>query len=128
MSVAQKVKGRIDGVAAGSIFSSIDFVDIATQNNVDVIFHRLASSGMIRKLGYGLYDKPRKSSILGDLIPDLDQVIKVYSKKLGQNFISDQVNAANMFGLSTQVPSKLTCLTNGKTHSITICGIDMGLD
>jgi hypothetical protein len=46
-----------------------------------------------------------------------------YARRLGQSFVLDPVNAANFLGISTQVPAKLTYLTDGKTHNITICGI-----
>lgn len=125
MSVAKLIKDVISRLPSGSIFSSIDFIDLGAQGNIDVIFHRLYTDGYIRKIGYGLYDLPKKSPILGNLNPNISQVISAYSKKMNQIFVQDPLNAANTLGVTTQVPSKLVYLTDGKTHHINICGIDI---
>ncbi|WP_010301945.1 DUF6088 family protein [Candidatus Odyssella thessalonicensis] len=125
MSVARQIKGIISQLPLGSVFCANDFADLGTLGNIDVIFHRLSSQGSIRKIGYGLYDRPRKSPILGDLKPNIDQIISAYARKMGQLFVLDPLNAANVLGITTQVPSKLVYLTDGKTHHINVCGIDI---
>lgn len=46
-------------------------------------------------------------------------------RKLNQIFVLDSTNAAHILGLTTQVPSKLVYLTNGRSHVITICNLDI---
>lgn len=125
MISAQQIKNAIYNHGDGRVFCANDFSDYASRGNIDVILHRLAKDGIIRKLGYGLYDLPRKSAILGDLSPAVNDIIKAYARRTGHVFVLDPLNAANTLGLTTQVPSQLRYLTNGKSHTMVICGIDI---
>lgn len=125
MSTANNIKGKIDLLDSGSVFCAMDFQSLGTKGNIDVILHRLSDSGLIRKLGVGLYDKPKQSSILGDLTPYMPDVIKAYMRRTGHTIIMGPLAAANALSLTTQVPAKMTFLTNGKSHKINICGIDI---
>ncbi|MBA3814638.1 MAG: hypothetical protein H0X26_09220 [Alphaproteobacteria bacterium] len=127
MSIARLIKDHIDKKSLGSVFCANDFYDLGSRGNVDVTLHRLVESGVLRRLGYGLYDKPRMSPLLGHLSPDLSDIIKAYSRKTGQTIILDPLGAANALSLTTQVPAKTTFLTNGKSHILQICGIDIRL-
>jgi hypothetical protein len=46
---------------------------------------------------------------------------------MGQVFVLAPLNAANALGLTTQVPSQLTYLTDGKSHTLAICGMHIHL-
>ena len=127
MTVSQDLKTKLSSYPEGAVFCANDFDDIGSRGNIDVILHRLSKSGLIRMLGYGLYDIPRKSQLLGDLSPDIKDVMNAYSRRMGQQFVLDPLNAANALGLTTQVPSKLMYLTDGKTHVLTVCGLDIHL-
>ena len=65
--------------------------------------------------------------MLGDLTPDVQDIINAYSRRMNQLFVLDPQNSANALGVTTQVPAKLTFLTNGKSHIINICGLDIYL-
>ena len=127
MSIARRLKDQIDPQSPGAVFCANDFCDLGSRGNVDVTLHRLAKSGVIRRLGYGLYDKPRTSSLLGNLSPDLSDIIKAYSRRTGQTIILNPLGAANALSLTTQVPAKTIFLTDGKSHALHICGIDIQL-
>lgn len=127
MSVSNTLQKTILLQTVGSVFCANDFIAMGSKGNIDVILHRLSKKGMIRQLGYGLYDIPRKSTLLGDLTPEIKDIINAYSRKIGQSFVLDPLNAANAMGMTTQVPTKLTFLTDGKSHTLTICGLDIHL-
>lgn len=127
MSIAKQLTDQITKQTPGAVFCANDFCDLGSRGNVDVILHRLAHSGNIRRLGYGLYDKPRTSPLLGDLSPDLSDIIKAYGRRTGQTITLDPLGAANALSLTTQVPAKMTFLTDGKSHTLRICGIDIQL-
>jgi Family of unknown function (DUF6088) len=127
MSIAQILQDKIMSAAHGWVFCANDFSDIGSKGNTDVILHRLSKQGTIRQLGYGLYDLPKKSELLGDLSPDIKDIINAYSRKTGQSFVLDPLNATNALGITTQVPSQLTYLTDGKSHILHICGLDIHL-
>jgi len=83
---------------------------------------RLAKSGFIRRLTQGIYDYPKISPRLGALSPKPDDVAKAIARKGGQVLSVSPAKAANMLGLTTQVPAKLIYLTNGPTRSKTFGG------
>lgn len=125
MSLAQKIRDHVAQLPDGAVFSSRDLPVSGTGSTIDVILHRLSLDGMVRKLGYGLFDKPMKSDLLGVLDPDLKDIISAYARKLSQSFVLDPLNSANLLGFTTQVPAKLVYLTNGKTHKISVLGVDV---
>ncbi len=125
MSIAKVLKDRVVKINSGAVFCANDFCDFGSRGNIDVILHRLAKSGVIRRLGYGLYDKPRKSSILGKLAPDISSVINAYSRRTSQTITLDPLGAANSLNLTTQVPAQITFITDGKSHTIQVCGINI---
>ena len=125
MSTANAIKTKINQLDSGSVFCAMDFQSLGNKGNIDVILHRLSDINFIRKLGVGLYDKPKKSTILGDLTPHMDDIIKAYMRRTGHTIIMDPISAANSLSLTTQVPTKTTFLTNGKSHTISICGLNI---
>ncbi len=127
MSIASTLLKKIATLGPGTTFCGNDFRDFGSCGAIDVTLHRLAKTGLIRRLGFGLYDKPRKSSILGDLNPDITQIINAYARRTGQTIIMDPHGAANALSLTTQVPAKMSFLTNGKSHVLHICNIDIKL-
>jgi len=127
MSASQKLFEKIMSIPQGRVFCANDFSDMGSKGNIDVILHRISKQGIIRQLGYGLYDLPKKSGLLGDLSPDIKDIMDAYSRRMGQSFVLDPLNATNALGITTQVPSRLTYLTNGKSHTLYICGLDIHL-
>jgi predicted transcriptional regulator of viral defense system len=128
ITLSSTIKSQILLHQQGWVFSAHDLTNIdVDRGTVDVVLHRLAKQGVIRRLGYGLYDIPHKSSILGDLSPDIDTIISAYSRRMGQVFVLDPLNAANALGLTTQVPVQLTYLTDGKSHNLNICSMRIRL-
>lgn len=127
MSIAHALIKKIAKLPAGSVFCANDFCDLGSRGAIDVTLHRLTRSNDIRKLGFGLYDKPRKSELLGNLTPDVADILKAYSRRTGQTITMDPLGAANALNLTTQVPSQLTFLTDGKSHTMQICGLSIKL-
>lgn len=127
MNISSTLKKKLTRLSAGAVFCANDFANLGNRGTIDVTLHRLAKSGIIRRLGFGLYDKPRKSTLLGYLSPDVDLILKAYARRTGQTITLDPNSAANALNLTTQVPAQLTFLTDGKSHVMQICGIDIKL-
>ncbi len=127
MSIAKQLIDQVTKLNSGTVFCANDFCALGSRGNIDVILHRLAKSGVIRRLGFGLYDKPRKSSLLGDLTPNVATIMQAYARRTGQKIILDPLGAANALSLTTQVPAQITFLTDGKSHTLQICNIEIKL-
>jgi hypothetical protein len=120
-SVHNKVLARIRGMGRGSSFSSKDFLDLGDRNAVDKTLSRLCAKGVIRRLATGIYDFPRKDEELGGkLSPDIHKVAQAIARKNGVRIQPSGAQAANLLGLSTQVPAQIVYLTNGKSRTINI--------
>lgn len=118
--IANKVIRRIISKGRGSVFVPKDFLDIGRRAAVDQALSRLVKAGTIRRLRWGVYDYPRRHSRLGILSPSPDHVAKAIADRDGSKLQVSGARAANMLGLSTQVPAKYVYLTDGSTKDITL--------
>ena len=118
--ITSKIKQRIIGKGRGAIVAPSDFLDIGSRASVDQALSRLADQGVIRRLTRGLYDYPKKSPRFGYLSPSADDIAKAVARKDNQVLQPSPAMAANQLGLSTQVPSRPTYMTDGPTRVKTI--------
>ena len=69
---------------------------------------------------YTIYDYPREHQTLGILPPKAEEVAKAIAEKNGIQFQPSGAYAANLIGLSEQVPGRIVFLTNGSSKKIKI--------
>jgi Family of unknown function (DUF6088) len=68
-----------------------------------------------------LYDMPKVSASLGgELSPDIDEAARALARRFCWKIIPDGPWAANLLGLSTQVPAKIVYLSDGPNKKIPI--------
>ena len=119
-SIYRIVTYRIYGNKMGWVFTPSRFYDIGSQFAVRKTLERLAKSGLIRRLAPGLYDYPKRHPVLGDLLPNYEQVGRAL---VGEDKLKLQPSgayAANLLGLTEQVPAKIIFLTDGATRKVVI--------
>jgi hypothetical protein len=109
---------RIQARGDGWVFSPGDFIDLGKRPAVDKALSRMAAGGSIRRVGRGLYDVPRQHPIVGTTAPSIDQVAKAVAGKDGTRLQPTGAYAANLLGLSDQVPAKVVFLTDGRSKRI----------
>ncbi len=117
-SIDSKILSRIYGHGKGSVVTPGDFMDLGSRQAVDLVLHRLAKKGTLRRLARGLYDYPRTDPDLGLLSPTTDAIVKALK---GRDKILLQPSggyAANLLGLSDQVPMKIVFLTDGPARRV----------
>ena len=120
-TIANKILNRIKGKGGGFSFTAKDFLDLGARGAVDMALSTLARSGTIRRIRRGLYDSPSYSELLGSLLaPDFDQVAHAIARKAGIRIQPSGALAANLLGLSEQVPAKIVYLTDGRSRTIRI--------
>lgn len=115
--IADKIKRRIIGKGRGAVFTPADFLDVGSRAAVDQALSRLAGQSVIRRLTRGVYDYPKISPRLGALSPDLDIVARAIARKDQHVVQVSPARAANMLGLTAQVPAKTVYLTDGPTRT-----------
>ena len=116
-----KIVARIERLGPGKAFSAKDFLDIASRTMIDVTLASLAQSGRIRRVRRGLYDLPKVNPALGgELSPDIDEAARAIARRQRWKIVPEGAWAANLLGLSTQVPSKIIYLTDGPNNEVLI--------
>jgi len=120
-TMRNQIVARIERLGDGKAFSAKDFLDVASRTTIDVTLAELAQDGTIRRIRRGLYDRPRVNPALGGkLSPDIDEAARAIARRQRWKIVPEGAWAANLLGLSTQVPSKIIYLTDGPNHEVPI--------
>jgi hypothetical protein len=100
------------------VYTPKDFLDLGTRAGVDQALSRLARSGVLRRVGRGLYHYPKVSVRFGALSPAPDALARAMARKTGSRLQVTGAQAANALGLSTQVPARATFVTDGLSRQM----------
>ena len=126
-AIDTKIKHRIFGSGRGSLFTPTHFIDLGGRHAVDKALSRLAASGTIRRLSRGLYDYPKMHPVLGPLLPTPEAVAKALVQRDAVRLQPAGAYAANLLGLSEQVPAKIVFLTNGPSRKVKVGSMEITL-
>jgi hypothetical protein len=119
-SVENSIKYEIQKHSPGWCFTPISFSNLGSDESVRKALSDLAKQGFIRRLTQGIYEYPRLHQVLGVVPPDLYIVAKVIAEKNGVDIQPTGEHAANLLGLSEQVPARLVFLTEGPSRKVKI--------
>jgi hypothetical protein len=119
-SVPDRIVKRARGTGRGSVFTPSDFLDLAGRGSIDQALSRLAKAGRLRRLARGLYDFPKVHPKLGALSPAPEDVAKALARETGSQVQVAGSRAANVLGLTTQVPARTSYLTDGPSRRVVL--------
>ena len=119
-SIDSQILQRVKTRGRGWVFTASNFVDLGSRDAVDKTLSRQSQAGIIRKLARGIYDYPRKDPQLGLLSPSIDAIAKALQGRDAIRLQPSGGYAANLLGLSDQVPTKIVFLTDGTPRWIQI--------
>jgi len=119
-SVENSVASSIRQRGRGAVFVPADFLEFGSRQSVDVALHSLTRAGKIRRLARGLYDVPKKHPVLGTLLPPADAVAQAIAGRDHTRIQPAGAYAANILGLTEQVPAKVMFLTDGPSRTVSI--------
>ena len=106
--MTETIRNTINRFATGFVFTTLDFpVDVSKQATVNRILNNMVAAGQIRRLSKGRFYKPQISD-LGELQPDIDQVVKDLIEKNGKpvGYITGNT-IFNKYGLTSQASADL---------------------
>lgn len=115
-----KVRSRIYGNGRGWVFTPNSFRGVGSRDAIDSAISRLWKEGTIRKLARGLYDYPVQDPVLGTVAPSADQIARALVVRDVIRLQPSGAYAANILGLSEQVPSRVVFLTDGPARKVTL--------
>jgi hypothetical protein len=119
-SIDAAIRAQVNAAEDGRVFSPADFMNLGSRAAVDKVLSRLTASGELRRIGRGLYDRPQNHPILGELLPATEEIARALAGKGSLRLQPSGAYAANLLGLSEQVPLKLVFLTDGASRTLQI--------
>jgi hypothetical protein len=119
-STMTAVLKRIRAKHRGFVFTPREFSRLGSRAAVDQALSRLQRSGQIRRLTRGVYEFPKIHPKIGLLSPSPEAVAKAVAARTQSRFTISGAKAANLLGLSTQVPMQNVFWTEGPSRTIRI--------
>ena len=119
-STINAILRRIRAKHRGFVFTPREFAHLGTRAAVDQALSRLQRSGQIRRLTRGVYEFPRMHPRIGVLSPSPEAVAKAVAERTGSRITVSGAKAANLLGLSMQVPVQNVFWTEGPSRTIRI--------
>jgi len=119
-SIDYQILKAINTLGHGAVFVPIDFLSFGSRQTVDIVLHRLVRKGTIRRLARGIYDFPEEHPNLGKLQPSPEKIAEVLVGRDCTRIQPTGAYAANILGLSEQVPAKVVFLTDGPSRMVKI--------
>lgn len=102
----------------GNIFTPGDLVACGSRTAVAQALSRHARAGKLGQPARGLYQVAQRDALLGELQPTPDQIARVLAGKGNLKLQPSGAYAANLLGLSEQVPQRIIYLTDGTPRQV----------
>ena len=118
--VDAQVRSRIYGNGKGWVFTPKHFQGLGSSDAIDSALRRLKAAGIIRQLARGVYDYPVQDPALGTVAPSADAIARALVVRDAIRLQPSGAYAANVLGLSGQVPSRIVFLTDGPARKVKI--------
>jgi hypothetical protein len=119
-STETKALSRIYGHGRGWVFTPAHLADLGSRDAVASALKRFKAAGTIRQLTRGLYDYPVEHPALGIVAPSADAIARALVVRDAIRLQPSGAYAANVLGLSEQVPSRIVFLTDGPARRVRI--------
>jgi hypothetical protein len=120
INVSSRLLSRMKSGAPGGVFGPRMFDDLGNRAAVDQALSRLTKAGKIRRIARGVYDIPKTHPTLGALSPDPDAIARSVADQAGYRLQPTPAHAANVLGLSSQVPAQIVYLIDGSSRKIKV--------
>ena len=115
----KQIIARIRAHGRGFVFSTKLFSALTDDSaSVRTSLSRLVQKQSIRRLAHGLYDLPIVHPSLGAIMPAMENVIEAIKKSDAIEVQVTGAYAANLLGLSTQIPMRIELYTSGPKRKI----------
>jgi len=117
-SIEAAISRKVRRAKPGTVFTPALFAAMGGRAAVDKALQRLVARDELRRLSRGLYDKPRYDPLLGTLWPSVDAIVAALTGKDKLRLQPTGAYAANLLGLSDQVPARVEFLTDGTSRTV----------
>lgn len=118
-SIKAKIFKRLEESTEHSVFFLNDFAELGSVETIRKVLQQACMAGVISHLSHGIYIKPMKSRF-GEVPPSLDTIAQEIAERDHVKIMPTGNTAANIIGLSTQIPMSASYLTTGSSRTINI--------
>lgn len=126
-STVIKSKNRIYGNGRGWVFTPKDFSDLGASSAILMALSRLAKEGIIKRLAQGIYHYPVIHKKLGEIFPSPESIAGALVRQDKTKLLPSGAYAANLVGLSQQVPAKIQFLNDSIRRTIKVANMTIEL-
>jgi predicted transcriptional regulator of viral defense system len=116
--IESRVKSIILGHGRGWVFTRMDLIQVGAPDSIGMALLRLSRKNVIRRLARGLYDYPVIHPTLGRIAASADAIAKALACRDAVRIQPAGAYAANILGLSEQIPTRIVFLTDGASRHI----------
>ena len=102
------------------MFSPDDFRDLGKPSTIGMALLRFVRQRTIRRIARGLYDYPKTHPVMNLLTPRPEAIAKALTARYGIRLQPSGAYAANLLGLSEQVPAVIVFLTDGPSRTVQV--------
>lgn len=126
MTLREKVQQRIAMAPHGTPFLAKDFLDLGPYESVRKVLPWMARDGEIRRIVHGVYDRPYYSELLKEYqAPKMDELAHALARNFNWTIAPSGATAANLLGISTQIPAHWEYISDGPYRSYDVQGITL---
>ena len=119
-SIEKQIERHIKRKPLGSLFFPDDFSDFGSSDAIRKALERLEDKKIISRVAHGIYTRPKKSRLIGEVMPSAEEVAEAIIKRDKVRTVPTGTYALNALGLSTQIPMRIVLLTDGSPREIKI--------
>jgi hypothetical protein len=123
-SLRSRIYGRISAGNPTRVWTIGDFADFGPHDAVRKALQRWEAAGKLRRVGTGLYDRPRINRLTGKPAAiDYRAVIDAIARRDQARILVDGMTAANDLGLSEAVPGRVLIHSDARLKPIRLGNI-----
>ena len=120
-SLTEKVLSFVESQPEGAPVTAKGLLHLSNRAAIDQTLSRLTRRGAITRLERGAYVRPVQTKF-GVRAPHSEKIIEQLEATRGETIVSSGAAAANMLGLTTQVPLREVYLTSGRSRRLSLGG------
>lgn len=120
MSIAGQITTLINEKAPGQPFTNSGFLHLGPRSSINRALSRLVNMNVIVRITRGVYVLPKQNRYIGNVMPDVHDVLKVIAEQSGETIQLHGAEAARRLKLSSQAPVIPIFYTSGRSRQITI--------
>lgn len=126
LDLRTRILQRISAGTPRSVWTAVDFLDLATRDAIDKALQRLVATSTLRRIDRGLYDKPDFNSLTKAPNPaDPRQVVEAIARRDQIRVLVDGMTAANDLGLTNAVPAKIVVHTDSRLKPVHLGNLEI---